>query len=200
MIELPKCEELTFDDAIHRYRLNGVMVPSVTQLMEPLSATEYGTVSERVLKQAAERGTSVHNSIKDFIRYGINTVNEDFAGYMDAFETWWDKAKPEAIGTEVRIYHKIMRYAGTLDLIAMIDGKVTLVDYKTTSRVISKNCRVQLEGYSLALASHGIEVEQKAILHLTKDGAFKWWTFGAKDAEAVRTFIALKTLYDYINI
>ena len=92
-----------------------------------------------------------------------------------------------------------MRYAGTADLIAWIDGKLTLIDYKTTSKLIEMNCGVQLEAYAKALASHGINIQQKMILHLKRDGKFAEMKFQASDPRRWTVFGALKTVYDYIE-
>ena len=110
---------------------------------------------------------------------------------------WWDEYKPEVVASEVKTYHKLMRYGGTLDLLAFIDGELTLIDFKTTYRLMEKTCGVQLEAYAQALASHGITVERKHILHLKKDGKWAYPEFPAKDAVRWRVFSALKCLYDY---
>ncbi len=45
---------------------------------------------------------------------------------------------------------------------------MTLVDYKTSAQVNSKLCAVQLEGYDRAFESHGINIEDRLILHLSR--------------------------------
>ena len=69
--------------------------------------------------------------------------------------------KPVALGTECKVYHKILRYAGTSDLMCIINGRLTLVDYKTSAQVNSKLCAVQLEGYDRAWESHGVKVDDR---------------------------------------
>ena len=170
MVTIPDFPELTFRDEDHTYTLNGLEIPSVTTLMKPLSAEAYKTVDPDTLNKAARRGTAVHNALENYAKFGIEDIDPDLRCYFDAFLNWWELRKPEPIATEHRLYHKIMRYAGTADLICLIDGKVTLVDYKTSSQVNTKMCAVQLEGYDRALESHGIEIENRLILHLSKNG------------------------------
>lgn len=196
-IVLPKLDELTFTESDHVYRLNGSAIPSVTSIMEPLSRKEYGSIDERTLRRAANRGTSVHFAIENYLKFGIVDCEPDFQGYMAGFLEWYDQYRPIIIGSEIRTYHKLFRYGGTIDLLAIIDGKLVLIDFKTTSRLIEKNCRVQLEAYSQALASHGIKVDAKYILHLTPTGKWQYQMFVEKDAEAWRVFGSLKTVYDY---
>jgi hypothetical protein len=198
-ITIPEFEELRFDEARHIYILNGLEIPSVTTVMKPLSNAEYKGISESVLNRAAEKGTAVHNAAENWVKFQIDDIDPEYRGYFDAFLAWWDEKKPVAVGSEVRLYHKIMRYAGTADLIAWVDGELTLIDYKTTSKLIEMNCGVQLEAYAKALASHGIDVQGKRILHLKKDGKYAEMKFPSQDSRRWTVFGALKTVYDYIE-
>lgn len=198
-ITIPDFDELQFDDDKHIYKLNGIEIPSVTTIMKPLSNAEYNGISENTLRKAAEKGTAVHNAAEMWAKFKIEDIEPEYRGYFDAFLEWWNINDPKVVGSEVRLYHKIMRYAGTADLIAWIDGKLTLIDYKTTSKLIEMNCGVQLEAYAKALASHGINIQQKMILHLKRDGKFAEMKFQASDPRRWTVFGALKTVYDYIE-
>ena len=191
--------ELTFDEIPHIYKLNGIIIPSVSEIMTPLSQAEYGDINTKTLQNAADRGTEVHNAIENWIKFGIVDISEEHKGYFDAFMGWWNERNPEVVGSEARTYHKLMRYAGTVDMLAYIDGELNLIDFKTTYRIINKNCGVQLEAYAQALASHGIKVERKRILHLCKDGKWDDPQFPAMDAERWRVFGSLKMVYDYVK-
>lgn len=191
--------ELEFEETAHAYMMGGRRVPSVTQIMEPLSRHEYGTVNPAVLEKAATRGTMVHKSIENFIRYGLDISEPEYGGYMQGFTEWWEKNSPSEPFPEVKIYHKTLMYAGTADLVSVIGGMVILTDFKTTSKVIEKSVRVQLEAYAQALASHGVQVDGKRILHLSKDGHWKEYFYPAKDTEAWSVFGSLKSIHDYIN-
>ena len=195
----PILSELDFDESTHTYRLDGEVIPSVSTIMEPLSGAKYAGISERTLSKAADKGSSVHNSIENWLKFEIEDVNPEHRGYFDAFKEWWGKDKPEVVGSEVRFYHKILRYGGTGDLLAYINGKLTLVDYKSTYALSDMTCGVQLEAYAQALASHGIYVEQKKILHLKKDGKHSERSYPVNDSTRWRVFGALKCVYDYIQ-
>lgn len=197
MVTIPDFPELTFRDEDHTYTLNGLEIPSVTTLMKPLSAEAYKTVDPDTLNKAARRGTAVHNALENYAKFGIEDIDPDLRGYFDAFLNWWELRKPEPIATEHRLYHKIMRYAGTADLICLIGGKVTLVDYKTSSQVNTKMCAVQLEGYDRALESHGIEIENRLILHLSKNG-YQEVPF-QRSGKCWMVLSALITVRNYLN-
>ena len=199
MIKLPNLSELSFTDEDHIYRLNGVIIPSVSAVMEPLSMAKYKGISESTLDRAANKGTSVHNAIENYIKFGIDDVSPEHRGYFDGFLDWLDEKKPVFVSSEFQCYHKLMMYGGTLDLLCIIDGKLNLIDFKSTSVLSDMLCGVQLEGYSQALASHGIKVDKKRILHLKKDGKWSDPEYPASDPLRWRVFGSLKCVYDWIS-
>lgn len=194
---IPDFPELTFEEKWHTYHLNGLEVPSVTTVMKPLSNDFYSTVDPEVLNRAASRGTAIHNAAENYAKFGIEDVPPAYAGYFDGFRQWWDDAKPEILATEHKLYHKILRYAGTADLLCIINGKLTLVDYKTSAQVNTKLCAIQLEAYDRALESHGIKVEDRLILHLSKTG-HKAVRF-LRSGKCWSVFSALLTIKNYMD-
>lgn len=198
--EIPEASGLAFDDLTHTYRLDGIVIPSVSAIMAPLSKAKYSGISERTLEKAADKGTAVHNSIENWIKFGIEDIPPEHLGYFDAFRAWWDQFQPIAVGSEVRICHPLMRYGGTADLIAYIEDELTLVDFKSTYVISDMTCGVQLEAYAQALGRMGVKIQRKKILHLKKEGRYELREYPANDAGRWRVFGALKTVYDYIEV
>jgi len=194
-----KFSELQFEEDTHTYTLNGSVIPSVTRLMKPLSDSLYGGVNEYALEMAARRGTAVHNAIENFLLCGIEDIEEEYEGYFEAFKSWYEEYKPVVHTTEQKVYHKIMRYAGTGDLIASIDDEKILIDFKTSSVINEMLTGVQLEAYDKAYESHGVHLDGKAILHLCKDGKYTYRKYGKNDTESWRTFGALIVVYMHIK-
>lgn len=195
-IDMPGLE---FEETKHVYTLDGIIIPSVSTVMEPLNADKYAGISKATLDNAANKGTAVHDCIENWIKFGFMDIPPEHQSYIDGFMEWWNKNTPKVVGSEIRLYHKILGYGGTCDLLAYIGDKLTLIDYKSTYVLSDMTCRIQLEAYAQALASHGIKVEQKMILHLKKDGKSAQRDYPANDAEAWRVFGSLKCVYDYIQ-
>lgn len=195
-IELP---ELEFLEEPHIYKLWGEEIPSVSTVMKPLSSSVYGDIDPYVLNAAANRGTAVHEAIENWLNYGIEDIPPSYTGYLDAFISFWKEYRPSLIAVEYRMYHKYLKYAGTVDLLLDIDGEKWLVDSKTSSRIEKMLTRVQLEAYKKGLATHGIRVDKKAILHLKKTGRFSFVPHPADDTEAWDAFTSCKTVHDYIK-
>ena len=191
--------QLVFEPQTHTYRLDGMVIPSVTQIMKPLSDAEYSAIDPAVLDNAARRGTAVHAACELYGLYGVADVQPEYQGYIDAFLKWVDQLKPTFIYTERAIWHKQLLYAGTLDLVAEIGGIKMLVDYKTTSQINDMLTKVQLEAYRRALETHGIEVEGKAILQLRPNGTFEFRNYKSPDFEAWDVFTSLLKVRGYIN-
>lgn len=198
-IELPNVPELQFNEQRHIYTVGIEQLPSVTTIMRPLSNTLYGAVDEEVLNLAAKRGTAVHNSIENYLKYGIEDIEPEFSGYFMGFIKWFTQEKLEPLGMETRIYHKYLRYAGTADLPCIIGGKKVVIDYKTSSAVNKMLTGVQLEAYSKAYDSHGFQFDEKHILHLQKDGNYQVVKYQRNDMESWETFNACMVLYRHIK-
>ena len=198
VVSIPQFPELTFNEFNHTYWLDELVIPSVTTLMKPLSDDFYRAVDPEMLEKAAKRGTAIHNAVENFAQFGIEDIPPAYGGYFQAFRTWWELRKPEVLATECRVYHKILRYAGTADLICVIGGRVTLVDYKSSAQVNSKLCAVQLEGYDRAFESHGVKIDDLMILHLSRDGKYSEVPF-QRNARCWSVLSALMTVRNYMN-
>ena len=129
--------------------------------------------------------------------YEIDDCPIELEGYYRAFKAWFAEAKPCVTAAETKIYHKVFRYAGTADLICVIDGRVTLIDFKTTAALAEKIVNVQLHAYERAFSSHGLEIEQKAALLLSKSGEWEYRMFPKQDAEVNEVFSCLLGLHNY---
>lgn len=196
---LQNLPELHFEEEKHQYYLNGMNLPSVTTIMRPLSSALYKDIDPEVLDKAATKGTIVHNAIENYVLYGIEDIDPDYGMYFQAFMDWYDENEPKVLATEYGVYHKALRYAGMADMIAVVNGKKTLIDFKTSVNVNKMLTGVQLEAYAKALESLGQPVDQKAILHLRKDGKYSYIVYEKNDLESWTVFGALLTVHNHIQ-
>ena len=150
---IPELNELEFFEEPHIYTLDGIEIPSVSTVMKPLSSSVYGEIDKDVLWMAANRGTIVHEAVENYVNYGIEDIDPKYGGYLDAFIQFWKDYKPTLLVAEYRMYHKYLKYAGTSDLLVLIDDELWLIDNKTSSRIEKMLTRVQLEAYKKALES-----------------------------------------------
>ena len=64
---------LEYIDETHTYIFDGVILPSITQILKIKFGNKYKDVSDEVLKKASERGTKVHQAIEDYEVRNIDT-------------------------------------------------------------------------------------------------------------------------------
>lgn len=192
-------EGLKFEETKHVYTLNGLVIPSVTTIMRPLSDAYYGGVDKKAMEVAADRGTAVHNAIEVYNEYEMDDIPEAFSAYLDAYKQWQEDSKAVILRSETRTYNKALLYAGTADLLCTIGDKLYLVDYKTSYKVVEMLYGVQLEAYAQALHTHGLDVDGKMVLHLKKDGTYAVHEFPARDSNRWAAFMNCMGVYQYLQ-
>ena len=110
---------LTFNEELHEYRLDGVVIPSVTTIISAVGLYEFDYVSSETLEVAAERGTIIHRCIEWHEQGPLDesSIDPELVGYFESYikmkEAGLLPEKPDEI--EKRVCSKRFRYAGTLD-------------------------------------------------------------------------------------
>lgn len=66
-----KGHTLEYLDDVHQYIVDGIEVPSITQLLKVRFANKYEGVGAGVLRRAAEKGTATHEAIEAYCQAGI---------------------------------------------------------------------------------------------------------------------------------
>ena len=161
---------LTFDSAGHEYKLNGRPLPTVSQIVRLITGDTYAGIPKHILNNAAEFGTAVHKSIELYNETFIIKYTDDFK--MAYCLSQWVKLRPkfdDIIENEIMVHYRDL-FAGTFDSIAIKDGELILIDYKTTSRFYRENVTIQLNLYRIAYEwMTGKKVRRLAAVWLPKD-------------------------------
>ena len=91
-----------------------------------------GVNAEKIRDEAAERGTSVHEAIEALLKNKeVHAGTEFIKKSLMSFEKWYYELKPSVICQEIFLYHKDLPWAGTPDIIATVDGNLSIIDIKT---------------------------------------------------------------------
>ena len=80
---------LEFDPETHTYLVEGIIVPSVTQMMKPNFADMYSGIDKEILNTAARRGTEIHKWIEEYCQDGKHSEErevKDFAFLKKHYE------------------------------------------------------------------------------------------------------------------
>lgn len=137
MLEVPALYPgLEYRDDIHEYRFNGVVLPGVTTVLSVLS--QYAGIPINILQEAADRGTAVHavTELHDLGTLDYGSLSDDLVPYLMAWQQFLEDTKPELITVEKRTYHPTMKYAGTLDREMVLFGHLSVVDLKSTYKLM----------------------------------------------------------------
>lgn len=74
--------EVVYDDEWHTYRLNGKLLPSVTQL---LADDSYDNVDPKILEYAKNKGTLVHKEIENYLKTGNKGFTSEFNEFLGIY-------------------------------------------------------------------------------------------------------------------
>lgn len=163
-----------FYEADHRYTVDGVEVPSVTEVCRFL-AYDYKSDKPWLARMAADRGTRVHAACAA-IDYSIDPEEtEDISGYLKAYRRFLADYRPDWVGIEYTTGDLQLEIAGTIDRFGTLyDGRSCIVDIKTGERLHDAQLRGQLTGYRhLLLVDRGFYPDYLYALHLAKDGTYQ---------------------------
>lgn len=132
-------------------------------------------------KTAADIGTLAHNYIEGHIKFklGINKeapvmpTNTEAQNAIGAFMEWEKANEVIYLESEKKIYSKRYEYAGTLDIVAKVNGQMAIVDLKTSSGVYPEMW-LQTAAYQFAYKEEtGIPMASRWIIRIGKDGVLE---------------------------
>jgi hypothetical protein len=203
---LPWAVNETLDYISRNWRAGRVY--SVGEIQDTLEAAK--TSRHAVSKGAMDVGRAVHEWIERYIEARTNghqgeATHPDHPlvrSAVQAFLAWEAGHEVEYLMSERRLYSKSMNYSGTVDLVAKVNGRITVIDFKT-SKAIYDDYYLQAAAYAYALHEEGVidsdlnDIDLM-IVHIPKDGS--GFNIGYRTGETVRlaqTFMAAVVLYGY---
>ena len=142
----------------------GQAYPSVTSVVGLHSAQSIAewrrSVGEeeatRISTRASKRGTAIHNLCEDYLRTG-----EASPSYFD--KEMWVSMQPflneidNIHCLETPLYSHHLEVAGTVDCIAEFNGKLCVIDFKTSSR---QKQRDEIHGYFMQTSAYAVAFEE----------------------------------------
>ena len=158
---------LEFLEDEHIYLCDGVILPSITNVLKIKFGNKYAGVSKEVLEKAAIRGTQVHQAIEDYEKKDIYDMDcVELRNYKFLKKSY----KFECLDNEVPVIlfkNDIPVACGRLDLVLEEDGKIGLGDIKRTSTLDKEYLAYQLNLYRIAYQQcYGKNIEFLRGLHL----------------------------------
>ena len=150
------------------------------------------TAYKSIGREAAQIGTIVHNWIESAIEYKMSggtapkvPKGDEVRNCIKAYKAWSRERKPVWLAAEQKVYYHdpggVNCYAGTVDALAEIDGKLCIIDFKT-SKKIYKPYHLQVAAYAQAISTQDqIDMPMAMILRFDKEtGIFQEKLFDPK--------------------
>lgn len=170
--------QLVFDEPSHTYFLDGVRIPSVTQILEAVGVVDFSYLPPGTRKMALERGRRVHlaTQFDDEADLDLDGLDEALLPYVQSWRNWRRDSGFEPTLIEYLGYHP-SGYAGRMDRFGKIRSRSLLVDIKTNS--MEGWVRLQTAGYA-AFLPDPISFERVCV-ELHQDATYRAITYPGKD-------------------
>jgi len=161
------------------YDIDGIWYPRVTKIVDikskPALYFFYGEMDnfragEEVKRQSASEGTLIHETIEDIMIGNSPEIDPKIKPSVDAFLKFMEEKNIQVDKdfVEKRLVNFDDRYAGTLDAVALIDGKFGILDIKT-SQAIYRDYNLQTSAYMAALEKDFKNLQTRWILRIDQN-------------------------------
>lgn len=157
-----------FDDE-HLYLVDGVIVPSITQILKTKFGHKYDGVNRATLKRASEAGTAVHEAIEDYCQTGVIADLPEVRNFMFLQKKYRFKVLENETPVILFLSDEPVG-AGRLDMVIKMNEQIGGADIKRTSTLDKEYLAYQLNLYRIAYRQcYGIEWEFLRGIHLRND-------------------------------
>ena len=158
---------IEFDNEKHEYKVEGKVIPSVTQIIYDIFPFKFGN------DFAMKKGKNGHHILEIWDKE-YKDISDVFTKlYLAAWQKFLDdfqiKFQPDWI--EMPLYSKTWGFAGTLDRLGDINEKLTIIDIKIGQN--SKTYALQTIAYSLLVEENlKIKVKNRWLVILNNKGKY----------------------------
>lgn len=158
------------------YVIDGVWYPRVTKIVDikskPALYRFYGEAlnfqhGEEIKQKSAAEGTLIHETVEKILMGENPEIPELIRPSIEAFQNLIDvrRIQVDRDYIEKRVVNYDERYAGTIDSLALIDGKFGVLDIKTSYNIF-RDYNLQTSAYIAALQSKIRELQTRWILRI----------------------------------
>lgn len=191
---------LTFTEKEHEYRVDGVVVPSVTQVLEASGLSDVSMIPKDLLERASAFGKAAHKAIELYSKGTLDMESVDAAlmPYIDGWKAFTEDYGYSPRMMEFRGYSPLYRFGFTIDQLGSFNGKAihmgdVLVDIKTGHPAPAH--KYQMGGYKIAA---GKEYRNIVLLYLNPEFKPRGYKviFSNNNRRDQSVFLAALTLYN----
>ena len=158
---------LEYSAADHKYKVNRVPVPSITEILSVRFGHKYDGIPEDTLKRAAEAGTRMHEAVEAYINDFTDDGSEEVRNFRFLMKKY--DLEPQDAEVPVILYDEGKPFAaGRLDMtLTNPDYETGIGDLKHTATLDKVYLTYQLNLYRTACEqTYGIPIMFLAGIHL----------------------------------
>lgn len=191
---------ITFNEERHEYRVDGTVIPSVTQILDSNGFSNFSDVPFDILEMSRKFGKAVHKAIELKCKGTLDesSLHEAIIPYVKSWENFVKDFEYQSSISELRGYNEKYRFCYTFDQQGTIKFKgkfqLCMIDIKTGSP--SNAHKVQINGgYALAVDKNILT----GILYLNpefKPGGYKI-IFSVNNKRDQQIFLSALTIHNY---
>ena len=188
-------------ECLRHYDINNEKLPSVTTILNKTQTAEKAeglanwrarvgeAEAQRIMDQAAQRGTAMHTILEHHIlgknRLDLTDVGQQAHKMADVVIEKGLCHLEEIWGSEVALYYPEL-YAGATDLVGVYKNAESIIDYKQTNK---PKRREWIEDYMIQLGAYAMahnyvyqtKIQQGVVLMCSKDGYFQEFIVSEKE-------------------
>lgn len=169
--EIPKLNRIDSDSGRLYEVPGGEKYPSVTSVVGILNKEsilqwrqEVGEKeANRASAAASKRGTKMHSLCENYLNNEVVSESEPNYTLFDSIRPFLNNINNIRC-LETQLYSDYLKVAGTVDCIGDYDGKLSVIDFKSSSKV--KNWEY-IHGYFLQTAAYAVMFEERTKIPVT---------------------------------
>ena len=168
IVTLPQLESIDSEGKRFYKTPEGQIYPSVTTITSLHNKEEIfrwrkrvgEKTANKISTQAAARGTRVHKLCEDYLcnELSLDNVMPNSIALFKQIQPYIDKYIDEIYGIECPLYSDHLRVAGRSDCIARFDGKVSVIDFKTSSKPKQERW---IQNYFMQCSAYAVMFEER---------------------------------------
>ena len=154
-------------------------------------AAEIGTIAHKMIEWHLKNKDPDNKWLAEYAPADVDKAENAFLAYLD----WESQHDVKVVKSEEKLVSEKYKYGGTLDFVAKVDGKLSLIDFKTSNGLYVEH-KIQVAAYEyLYYENHGDHLKVH-LLQLTKEGEFNYHPLNKLDTyfEVFKHLLALDQL------
>jgi hypothetical protein len=162
-----------YEEDGHRYSLNGVTLPGITQTLRLTGFVDESWFTE----ESRDRGTATHRACWYLAEGELDwaTVDPAILPRVEAFARFLEEHKPKLLAAERPLYSAVYRFAGTFDFVFEAPTLGGIIDLEVKTGKAGLAAKLQTAGQKVLIEEQmGLKNVGRYGFELTANGRYRF--------------------------